>query len=96
MDIKTLYKRVDEQLAEAKKKYYPASNKLKYATSIFKPDSPKLETVSSVEIGYKNKQTNYMTCIRYFYSPHKYGYGSASELEKDIKTYLKRKKINPI
>ena len=93
MDIKSFQKRIDEQINESAQKYNLPVDKLKFSTHIFKPDSPKLETVVAVETGWKDNKTKYVWKVRFFYSPRKYSYSSISKLKNDIETYLKQQKL---
>ena len=91
--MKSYHTRIDEQINQAKEKFGLPPAKLKFATDTFKPDSPKLETVVAVEIGWKDNKTKYIQSIRYFYSPRKYKFGSVSKLKSDIEQYLKKQKL---
>ena len=96
MQTKVLQTTIDRQVKEAAQQYELANEKLKFSTHLFKPDSPKLETFVAVDIGWNDKKTNYMTSIRYFYSPERLKYPSASKLKSVIETYLKRKQLKPL
>lgn len=93
MDAPQLYERIDQQVAEANRQYGLSAGKLKFSIHIFKPDSAKLETVVAVDIGRQDKRTRFKSSIRSFYSPSLYRYDSPAKLEKDVRTYLIRKKV---
>lgn len=91
----TLHKRIDEQINEAAGRYNLGKNQLKYKAEIFKPDSPKIATAVSVEVGWQDNKTGYVWSNHYFYSPKDFKYSLDTRLAKDIETYLKSKKIKP-
>jgi len=91
MDSKNLYGRIDEQINAATRKYDLPIDQLKFSTHMFKPDSSKLETIVTVEIGRKDNKTKQRWSILYFYNPRKCEYAKASKLESDIKKYIKAK-----
>ena len=93
MDAPQLYERIDRQIAEANRQYRLSAGKLKFNIHIFKPDSAKLETVVAVDIGRQDKRNGFKSSIRSFYSPSLYRYDSTVKLEKDIQSYLIRKKV---
>jgi len=88
MDTSHLHERIDLQIAEAGRQYDLPAQKLIFSIHIFKPDSPRLETVVAVDIGRENRRTRLKSNIRSFYSPDLYRYDSAAKLEKDIHAYL--------
>lgn len=90
-----LYKRIDEQINEAAGRYDLGKDRLRYKAEIFKPDSPKIATAVSVEIGWRDNKTGYAWSNHYFYSPEDFRYSLDTKLAKDIEKYLKRKKIKP-
>ena len=96
MDIKAIEKRIDEQINESTASYHLPVNQLKYDTNVFKPDSLKLETVVSVDIGHKDLLTQSIVATRYFYSPKKYNYIRAEDLKNDIEQYLENLKLNSL
>ena len=96
MNIKAIRKRIDEQVQESAAAYHLAVNRLEYNTNVFKPDSPKLEIVVSVDIGRKNPPMQSVTAVRYFYSPKRYNYPRAEDLKKDIEQYLNDHALKPL
>ena len=95
MDTIKLRQKIDEQVNAATQQYNLTAGKLKYHIDMFKPDSPKLEIVVSVEIGWIDKDTGYIWNNHFFYSPRKYEYNPVSKLENDIKKYLNSKNLKP-
>ena len=88
MDTNELHKRLPQQVADAGQQHGLPVKKLKFNTHIFKPDSPKLETVVAVDILREDGRTRTVSRLRAFYSPGLYHYNSAVRLEKDILAYL--------
>ncbi|MFC1799240.1 hypothetical protein ACFLZL_05495 [Thermodesulfobacteriota bacterium] len=95
MNQQKLHERIDEQINEAADRYDLTKNQLKYKAEIFKPDSPKIATSISTEIGWVDEKSGYTWSNHYFYSPEKFGYTQDTDLEKEIRKYLKGKKIKP-
>ena len=93
MNMKSFRTRVDEQITKARKKFGLRLPELKFATDTFKPDSPKLDTVVTVEIGWKDNESKYVRTIRYFYSPRQYRFSSVSKLKSNIEQYLKNQSL---
>ena len=93
MDTQQVYERIDQQIADAGREYGLPAGKLSFGIHVFKPDSPKLETVVAVDIGRQDKRTRFQSSIRSFYSPSLYRYASPAKLKKDIQAYLYQKKI---
>ncbi len=91
--MKNLQERLAEQINQSKEKFGLQPARLKFNTDTFKPDSPKLETVVAVEIGWKDTKTKYVRSVRYFYSPRKYRFTSISKLKGDIERYLKNQRL---
>jgi len=90
MDTPQLHERINRQITAACRQYGLPAQKLTFSTHIFKPDSPKLETVVAVDVGRGNRRTRLKSSIRSFYSPGLYRCESAAELEKDIQAHLTR------
>lgn len=88
MDTNELHKHLTQQVADAGQQHGLPVKKLKFDTHIFKPDSPKLETVVAVDILREDGRTRTVSRLRAFYSPDFYRYDSAARLEKDIQAYL--------
>ena len=93
MNIETLHQRINEQIDRAADSFGLSVTRLKFTADIFKPDSPKFETVVSLEIGNRDNKTGYIRNNHYFYSPRKYDFSSVSKLRAEIKDYLKNKKL---
>ena len=93
--MKSFQARIDEQIHKAKETFGLTSPELKFVTDTFKPDSPKLETVVTVEIGWQDDESKSIRTIRYFYSPRQYKFSSISKLKKEIEQYLKNQNLKP-
>lgn len=96
MDIKAIQQRIDEQILEGVDAYHLPATRLGYAANIFKPDSPRLETVVSVDIGRRDLQTRSTVAVRYFYSPKKYNSPGIENLKKAVETYLEACSVKPL
>lgn len=91
--MKKIQEKIDEQIEVAMKKFDLPPNRLKFTTDTFKPDSPKLETVVTVDVGLRDGKSKELRTIRSFYSPKTYHVSSVSKLKKEIEQYLKNKRL---
>ena len=91
--MKRIQEKIDGQINVAREKFELPLTQLKFTTNTFKPDSPKLETVVTVDVGFRDRKSKELRTIRYFYSPRKYSVSPVSKLKKEIEQYLKNKRL---
>lgn len=93
MNIENLHQRIDTQIAQASGAFGQTVSRLNFSTDIFKPDSPKFETVVSLEIGCRDVKTGCIRSNHFFYSPRSYAVASIAKLKAEIESYLKSRQL---
>jgi len=91
--MKNIQEKIEEQIQAASEKFDLPPNRLKFSTDTFKPDSPKLETVVTVDVGLRDAKSKELRTIRSFYSPKTCTVSPISKLRKEIERYLKNKRL---
>ena len=91
--MKGIQEKIDHQIKAASERFDLPPSRLKFTTDTFKPDSPKLETVVTVDVGLRDAKSKELRTIRSFYSPKTYHLSPVSKLRKEIEQYLKNKRL---
>ena len=91
--MKNIQEKIEGQIKAACDKFDLPPSRLKFSTDTFKPDSPKLETVVTVDVGLRDTKSKELQTVRSFYSPKTYHISPVSKLRIEIEQYLKNKRL---